>query len=157
MTCCVSRKRHFLSWRLLGTEQEPTLHLTYTKDQPDSIPLITNATCYQDNSSGSGEYSVRAVIGGQEQAASTAEHVLSSNYLRIPLRNVSGYRAGDASCGDLDGDGQYELVVKEERSPRDNSQSGTTGEVKLTAYKLDGTLMWRIDLGVNIREGEHYT
>jgi len=149
---------YFLSWRLFGTEQGTDIAFNVYKGSTrlNSTP-ITNATCYQDNSSGSGEYSVRAVIGGQEQAASTAEHVLSSNYLRIPLRNVSGYRAGDASCGDLDGDGQYELVVKEERSPRDNSQSGTTGEVKLTAYKLDGTLMWRIDLGVNIREGEHYT
>ena len=27
----------------------------------------------------------------------------------------------------------------------------------LDAYELDGTLLWRIDLGVNIRAGAHYT
>ncbi|MBN1127411.1 MAG: rhamnogalacturonan lyase, partial [Chitinispirillaceae bacterium] len=118
---------------------------------------ITNATCYQDNATGTGTYSVRAVIGGVEQAASNAEHTLSGNYLSIPLQNVSGYRAGDASVGDLDGDGQYEIVLKEENNPQDNSNEGRTGQTKLTAYKLNGTRMWRIDLGINIREGAHYT
>jgi rhamnogalacturonan endolyase len=59
--------------------------------------------------------------------------------------------------GDLDGDGQYEIVVKQEQRPRDNSQKGATGETKLEAYKLDGTFLWRINLGRNIREGAHYT
>ena len=64
---------------------------------------------------------------------------------------------GDASAGDLDGDGEYEIVVKQEQRPRDNSQKGATGETKLEAYKLDGTFLWRINLGKNIREGAHYT
>ncbi len=59
--------------------------------------------------------------------------------------------------GDLDGDGKYEIVVKQEKTPKDNSQSGVTGETLLEAYKLDGTLLWRINLGKNIREGAHYT
>ncbi|HEU5118832.1 MAG TPA: rhamnogalacturonan lyase, partial [Isosphaeraceae bacterium] len=59
--------------------------------------------------------------------------------------------------GDLDGDGTYEILLKQEMRGRDNSQRGQTGQTKLEAYRLDGTLLWRIDLGPNIREGAHYT
>src|SRR4029450_1151469 len=60
--------------------------------------------------------------------------------------------------GDLDGDGQYEYVVKWDPSnSKDVSQIGYTGTVFLDAYELDGTLLYRLDLGVNIRAGAHYT
>ena len=53
---------------------------------------------------------------------------------------------------------EYELIVKWDPSnSKDNSQSGTTGNVYLDCYKLDGTFKWRIDLGMNIRAGAHYT
>ncbi len=67
------------------------------------------------------------------------------------------YAINDASCGDLDGDGEYEIVVKWDCWGKDNSQTGLTGTVYLDAYKLDGTRLWRIDLGRNIRAGAHYT
>ena len=64
---------------------------------------------------------------------------------------------GDASLGDLDGDGNFELVIHQAKQPRDNSHSGLTGRPILDAYQLDGSLLWRLDLGINIRDGEHYT
>ncbi len=68
------------------------------------------------------------------------------------------YAANDASVGDVDGDGQYEIVLKWDPSnAKDNSQSGYTGDVYVDAYKLNGTRLWRIDLGRNIRAGAHYT
>ncbi len=68
------------------------------------------------------------------------------------------YTANDMSVGDLDGDGEYEYIVKWDPSnSKDNSVKGYTGNVYLDAYELDGTLLWRIDLGVNIRAGAHYT
>jgi rhamnogalacturonan endolyase len=57
----------------------------------------------------------------------------------------------------LDGDGRYEIVLHQVGRGRDNSQSGVTGEPILEAYRLDGRLLWRINLGRNIREGAHYT
>jgi rhamnogalacturonan endolyase len=68
------------------------------------------------------------------------------------------YSPGDASVADLDGDGQYEVVLKWDPSnARDNAQDGFTGNVILDAYKLDGRQLWRINLGKNIRAGAHYT
>jgi rhamnogalacturonan endolyase len=106
-------------------------------------------------------YFVRAVIAGVEQEPS-APFVFAAGapplpYLRIPLQTPADSMPGDASAGDLDGDGEYELVVKFEQRPRDNSGGGATGETRLQAYKLDGTLLWTINLGKNIREGAHYT
>lgn len=68
------------------------------------------------------------------------------------------YIANDASMADLDGDGQMEIVLKWDPSnSKDNSHSGFTLPVMLDAYKLDGTRLWRINLGRNIRAGAHYT
>jgi len=63
----------------------------------------------------------------------------------------------DASVGDLDGDGEYEIILHQSPRGRDNSQGGITGEPIFEAYRLDGTFLWRIRLGKNIREGAHYT
>jgi rhamnogalacturonan endolyase len=68
------------------------------------------------------------------------------------------YSPGDASVADLDGDGQYEIVLKWDPSnARDNAQDGFTGNVIIDAYKIDGRQLWRINLGKNIRAGAHYT
>ena len=68
------------------------------------------------------------------------------------------YNANDASAGDLDGDGEYQIVLKWDPSnARDTASRGVSGHVILDAYKLDGTRLWRIDLGRNIRAGAHYT
>ncbi|MFL6556063.1 MAG: rhamnogalacturonan lyase, partial [Bacillus sp. (in: firmicutes)] len=59
---------------------------------------------------------------------------------------------------DVDGDGQYEFFVKWYPSnAKDVSQVGYTGNTYIDCYRFDGTLLYRIDLGVNIRSGAHYT
>jgi hypothetical protein len=76
-------------------------------------------------------------------------------YISIPLK--PGGTPNDASVGDLDGDGGYEIVLKREGRTHDNAQTGPTDPTQLEAYKLDGTFMWKIELGINIRGGAHYT
>jgi rhamnogalacturonan endolyase len=104
-------------------------------------------------------YLLRLVLDGKEQADSSTKpvEVLKTPYLSIPLKTPEGYQPNDASVGDLDGDGLYEIVIHQVGRGRDNAQAGITTEPILEAYKLDGTRLWRINLGRNIREGAHYT
>jgi rhamnogalacturonan endolyase len=149
---------NFVSWRLLGYEPEEIAFNVYrdgTKVNPAPLDKVTH---FIDAAGSAGaRYTVRAVLKGVEQSDSEQVATWPQNYLTIRLSAPSGYTAGDTSVGDLDGDGHYELVVKWESMPRDNSQAGVTGTPKLDAYELDGTRLWRIELGRNIREGAHYT
>ena len=112
-------------------------------------------------------YVVKAFVNGREADISEAIGAWD-RYLKVPLHQPNGgtspdgtsytYRPNDVSVGDLDGDGSYEIVLKWDPSnSKDNSQEGYTGNVFIDAYKLDGTFLWRIDLGKNIRAGAHYT
>lgn len=159
----------FLSWRLLGTEELSTSFNVYRNGTKVNASPITNSTNLLDTGgTTSSTYTVRAIVGGVEQPASPAVRVWTNNYLDVPIQAPPGgrtpdgvnytYSANDASIGDLDGDGEYEIVLKWDPSnSKDNSQSGYTGNVYLDAYKLNGTRLWRIDLGRNIRAGAHYT
>jgi hypothetical protein len=149
---------NFVSWRLLGYEPDAIAFNVYRDGTKVNAAAITESTNFVDDGApASAVYTVRAVIEGQELADSERATTWAQNYLTIPLDPPSGYTAGDTSTGDLDGDGEYELVVKWENTPRDNSQAGVTGTPKLDGYELDGTRLWRIELGRNIREGAHYT
>lgn len=76
----------------------------------------------------------------------------------LPDGSRCSFFPNDMSAGDLDGDGQYELVVKwQPDNAKDSSQNGYTGATILDAYRLDGTLLWRVNLGINIRSGAHYS
>ncbi|MBB6730837.1 rhamnogalacturonan lyase [Cohnella zeiphila] len=159
----------FVSWRLLGTEPDDTTFNLYRNGQLlNPSPLADGTNDTDPEGTGDDVYAVSAVVNGVEQPRSGPARAWGSNHLRVPLRkpadgvNPDGtpytYSANDASVGDLDGDGQYEIVLKWDPSnSKDNSQDGVTGNVYVDAYELDGTLLWRIDLGKNIRAGAHYT
>jgi rhamnogalacturonan endolyase len=159
---------NLVSWRLLGTDAPGTAFNLYRGGTRLNSSPITGATDHLDSgATASARYTVRAVVGGVEQAAS-ASTSLAQGYLSVPLQVPAGgvtpdgvrytYSANDASVGDLDGDGRYEIVLTWDPSnSKDNSQSGYTGNVYVDAYRLDGTRLWRIDLGRNIRAGAHYT
>lgn len=147
-------------WRLLASDPPGVAFNLYRvaggeEERVNGRPL-TGATWLVDDRGGA-EYCVRAVVGGEEQAPSRRARVLEHPWLEVPLRTPDGYRPGDCAAGDLDGDGAYELVVHQVCQPRDNGSPGLTGAPVLDAHELDGTFLWRIELGRNIREGEHYT
>ena len=159
----------YLSWRLLGTDlSTSTAFNLYRDGSLVNASPITGATNFTDASgSENSKYEVRPVINGIEKSADKSVSVWSSQRLVIQLdqpaggSNASGsytYSPNDIAVGDLDGDGEYELVLKWDPSnSKDNSQKGYTGNVYVDAYKLNGKKLWRIDLGVNIRAGAHYT
>jgi rhamnogalacturonan endolyase len=161
--------RVYVGWRLLGTDPDAiAFNLYRATNGGKAIRLnpqpITTATSFVDakvDPAKSNSYFVRPVLKGKEQKAS-APFTLAANaparqYLSIPLKTPEGYSPNDVSVGDLDGDGEYEIVLHQTGRGRDNSQAGMTTEPILQAYRLDGTLLWQINLGKNIREGAHYT
>ncbi|MFI9640023.1 cellulose binding domain-containing protein [Micromonospora sp. NPDC051925] len=160
---------NLVSWRLLGTETSGVSFNLYRGSTKVNASPITGATNYLDNGAAAGSaYTVRAVVNGAEQAASASALQFANGYLDVPIQPPAGgttpsgeaytYSANDASVGDLDGDGRYEIVLKWDPSnAKDNSQSGYTGNVYVDAYTLTGSRLWRIDLGRNIRAGAHYT
>lgn len=159
VTVVPSEGGNLVSWRLLGTDAEDVAFNVYRDGELLNDSPLTGATNYLDDS-GDGEYTVAAVTDGAEGEQSAAEAAFSADgYLDIPIQQPSGdHQANDASVGDLDGDGDYEYIVKwYPDNAKDNSQSGTTDNTIIDAYTLEGDQLWRIDLGHNIRSGAHYT
>ncbi|MFV0469370.1 MAG: rhamnogalacturonan lyase [Dysgonomonas sp.] len=161
---------NFISWRLLGNDDQNVKFNIYKNG---SLLLntepIDGATNFVDaDGTVSDTYSVQTLLNGNVLEESIAVTPWSKNYLKIQLDRPAGgtspdgeiyaYRPNDCSVADLDGDGEYEIIVKwDPTNQHDNSESGYTGNVYLDAYKLNGTKLWRIDLGINIRAGAHYT
>jgi autotransporter-associated beta strand protein len=175
----------YVGWRLLGGDPENIgfnlYRVTGGITNLLTPALLANACNFVDSSANltqANSYFVRTVMNRFEHETSVA-FTLPANapvrqYLSIPLTPPAGgtspptangenggsyiYNANDCSAGDLDGDGEYEIVLKWDPSnSKDNSQSGFTGNTILDAYRLDGMRLWRIDLGPNIRSGAHYT
>jgi rhamnogalacturonan endolyase len=158
-----------VSWRLLGDDPEGVAFNLYKGGKRLNAKPLKGATNQVDPKGKAGDlYSVRAVVGGKELAGGKPVAALAQGYLTIPLQQPPGgttpsgeafiYTANDASVGDLDGDGRYEIVLKwDPTNSKDNAFSGYTGPVILDAYTLEGKRLWRIDLGRNIRAGAHYT
>ncbi|MFT4156950.1 MAG: fibronectin type III domain-containing protein [Microbacterium sp.] len=158
-----------VSWRMLGTDPDAIAFHVYRDGTRITEEPITDSTNYLDESADTDStYFITSVLGDIEVTVTEAFSVRHGDYVSVPLDRPAdaytkdgqpySYRANDTSVGDVDGDGQYELIVKWDPSnSKDNSQAGYTGNVYIDAYRLDGTRLWRIDLGANIRAGAHYT
>lgn len=165
----------FLSWRLMLEEVQGysatgltgTDFKVYRNGQ--EIALVTDSTNYLDTEGKKEDsYKVIPVCGGEEGEESNIATPWEKPYLDIPLQRPAGgvtpageayeYNANDMSIGDVDGDGEYEYFVKwDPTNSHDVSHKGYTGKCFIDCYKLDGQLLWRLDMGVNIRAGAHYT
>ena len=156
----------YISWRLLGKEPQDLGFNVYRDQVKLNSDPITDRTNFVDKEGNTdATYSVIPIVDGSEVNNSKASaHVWANSFIDIPLDipadgpNGGSYSPNDIAVGDLDGDKQYELVLKWYPSnAKDNSQDGATDQTILEAFELDGTSLWRIELGENIRSGAHYT
>ena len=160
----------YLSWRSLAEDPAGTAFDVYRDGVKVNMEPISQTTNYVDaGGQATSKYIIKAVnAAGQVTGESTETAVWGDGYLKVHLdRPADGttpdgvsytYSPNDCSVGDVDGDGEYEIILKWDPSnSHDNSEQGYTGNVYLDAYELDGTKLWRIDLGRNIRAGAHYT
>lgn len=176
----ISDQETLVTWRLLATDPAGVQFNVYrSTDLERSVLLnaapLSGATFFIDSQADLARethYVVHAVVNGLETNENPVAYLPAASpprqYLSLPLSPPAGgvtpdgvrytYSANDASVGDLDGDGEYEVILKWDPSnAKDNSQSGHTGDVFIDAYRMDGERLWRLDLGPNIRAGAHYT
>lgn len=150
-----------VSWRLLATDGKRARFTLYRDGKAMAKIAGNGATSYLDKTGTATSHYALA-------ARDTGTSAWANGYRSVPLdkpadgRTPDGetysYTANDASVGDLDGDGRYELIVKWYPSiAKDNAFSGYTGATLIDAYTLEGRKLWRINLGPNIRSGAHYT
>ena len=167
----------FVSWRMFadevtGAEKERVTGTDFALFwNGEKIALVTDSTNYLDKNGKEGDrYAVAPVSAGKTGEKSKEVEVVKGgkNYLEIPLQIPAGgvtpagqeytYSANDMSIGDVDGDGEFEFFVKWDPSnSHDVSHRGYTGNCYIDCYRLSGELLWRLDMGKNIRAGAHYT
>jgi len=158
-----------VSWRYLSSDPMNESFDIYRNGEKINNHPLKDATFFQDAYTGTESvlYTVKAREGKTESSYQLPANA-PSGYLNIPLNRPEDgttplgqnyfYTPNDASIGDVDGDGEYEIILKWDPSnAHDNSHDGYTGEVCVDCYKLNGQQLWRINLGRNIRAGAHYT
>jgi len=173
---------NLVSWRLLATDAPNTAFEVYRDGRKiNARPLGAGTNIVDKAGTARSTYTVRSRVDGKPSGTSKPAGVWSEGYLNLPIQQPEGgvtesgeayvYTAHEASVADLDGDGRYEIILKWDpaqsgpgkpqythpSNARDNAFDGYTGAVYLDAYTLDGTRLWRINLGRNIRAGAHYT
>ena len=156
-----------VSWRVLSSDRQGEAFDVYRNgEKMNKQPLMTGGTFFVDKNplTGDATYEVR---GGGLNGSYVLKAGAPDGYLPVKLQKPAdgqtpdgrtfSYSANDASVADVDGDGQYEIILKWDPSnAHDNAHDGFTGQTLFDCYRLDGTLLWRIDMGINIRSGAHY-
>ena len=148
-----------VSWRTLMSDPKGQAYDIYRNGvKLNAEPLTTGGTFFIDEHPLPGDATYRVSrCSDNSEDSEHSDYTLPANvptgYIPIPLQKPEGrYTANDVSVGDIDGDGQYEIFLKwEPWNARDNSHDGYTDPVLIDCYRLDGTWLWRINLGRNIR------
>lgn len=171
-----AKNGNLVSWRLLATDNEQTTFKLWKngKDMLGEFTADDPTNFFDTGGTATDWYTIDTYVGDEctefAQASLNFPNTNSGQSgayfdiklqkpadLTMPDGTTCSYTANDCSVGDVDGDGQYELFVKWYPSnAQDNANNGYTGNIYIDCYKLDGTQLWRVDLGKNIRAGAHY-
>ena len=164
----------FVSWRILKSDRKGEPFDVYRNGiKLNKDALKEGGSHFVDAEPLAGQDAVYEVRGGGNDGRFLLRKSDNNvGFLTIPLQKPADgttpdgrtftYSANDASVADVDGDGAYELILKWDPSnSHDNAHDGFTGPTLIDCYKISGDvhsplLLWRIDLGPNIRSGAHY-
>lgn len=144
---------NYINWRINADEYYNCFYKVYRNGSLIYTTNTSEASNYLDASgTTASKYTVSRVKNGVESAQCGQAGVNTNNYIDIPMRDLKslgkqGYFLNDATAADLDGDGQYEIIVKR---LTDDWSVECTNYTYFEAYKLDGTFLWAIDVGPNI-------
>jgi hypothetical protein len=175
---------NLVQWRLLATEyseEDPTT-FNVLRDG-ELIASNLTGTNFVDADGLPGQTYTVVPVGGRNDAGSGSGVALATNFLEIPVQQprvrpnpaiafggtpnypaanpvtTINYLMNDMSVADVDGDGQYEILVRwTTNMQRDPGLSARhTGETIFDLYTLEGELLWRINMGINITDGPHHS
>ena len=156
-----------VTWRTLRSDRKAEPFDVFRNGvKMNSEPLTSGGNFIVDKQAVQGDVTYK-VVGGNCDGEFTLQQGAPVGYLPVKLDKPEGdyapdghkytYSANDASVADVDGDGQYEILLKWDPSnAHDNAHDGFTGPTIFDCYRMDGTRLWRVNLGPNIRSGAHY-
>ncbi len=157
------KQGNLVSWRMRKTDS----NLTYKIYRNGTLVApLTDRTNYEDNEGTASDTYKLEVCSGDAVTETMECGTWANQSLRIPMaaapvdeRGLNAtYTPNDGCFYDMDGDGENELILKWDPSnSKDASSVGITSNTYIDCYKLSGKLLWRIDLGQNIRSGAHTT
>ncbi|MCR5421363.1 MAG: rhamnogalacturonan lyase [Lachnospiraceae bacterium] len=176
----------FLSWRMFkreatGSNDTGLTGTDYEIYRNDIlIDTVSNSTNYLDKDGTVKDlYSICPIYNSDlkekmkefkayGRCKNTAVCTDGENYIEVKVKQPEGgitpageeftYTINDISVGDVNGDGEYEYILKwYPTNAHDVSHRGYTGRCIIDCYTLTGKLLWRLDMGQNIRSGAHYT
>lgn len=153
-----------VSWRWLTTDPTELTFSVYRNGTKvaDGISDVTN---WLDKEGKPGDTYRIETSKGEKSEVKAWDNIFTSFDVKRPASIKSGnttgrYRPDDMAVGDVDGDGNYELILKWlPDNQRDSGKDGYSSPVIISAYRMDGTPLWQkdINLGLNIRSGNHTT
>jgi len=161
----------FLSWRFLATDPENVRFHIFRRDEKpvwlrltDEPLRVTNFTDTKVEPGKTYRYQVRAFVGNSEigRSKEVAVEVTGKPQTHIAIPLQGKYRAQKVAIADLDGDGEFDFVIKQPDFNVDPYQAPgywkpSPDTYKLEAYLSDGTFLWRYDLGWSIELGIWYS
>ena len=153
-----------VSWRALDSDAANST-FSVARNGKTIATDIKSTTNYLDAEGKAGDTYVITCSNGEKSETKAWDNIYTSIEVERPKarkdaagKTTGRYRPDDISVGDVDGDGDYELVLKwVPDNARDSGKNGYSSPAYLSCYEMDGKHRWTIDTGYGIRSGNHYT